>query len=32
METAHHPSRDGGRLMNTVYQETVTVVENVTGF
>jgi len=32
MEAAHHPGWDGGRLMNTVYQETVTVVENVVGF
>ena len=32
MDTAHHPNRDGGRLMITVYQDTVTVVENVTGF
>ena len=32
MEAAHHPNRDSGRLMLQVYQETVTVVENVTGF
>ena len=32
MEAAHHPNWDGGRLVPLVYQDTVTVVEKVTGF